>query len=589
MWQIGPFVSILDEGDMAFLRKKVKSGAAVGKLVLLQVIMLMLSWMSFSVTRTLYYEVAPQSGIRCVVILWGCYNRGKIDKTLFIKMYKDDLLLVSVYVEDIIFGLQVKQKQDGIFISQDKYVVEILKKYGFLEVKNASTPMETQKHLLKDKDGEEVDVHMYRSMISSLMYLTSLRRNIMFAVCACAIYQVNLKVLHLQAMKRIFRYLKGQPKFGLWYPKDFPFDLVAYTDSDYARASLDRESTTGGCQFFRCRLISWQCKKQNVIANSTTEAEYVAASSAKTTPWNEFSSTMASAIICLATNQKFNFSKYIFERMSNHNRIYVTPSHTKKIFGNMKMTRKAKRKDTELPQTSVPTSVVDEAVNEEMDDSLERAATTATSLGAEQDRGNISTTQSKATPNEPSFERTSSGGGPRCQEATGDTVAHTRLSVRVESSVDEGLGEEDESKYRRIVDIDANEDITLVSTDDEQMINVDQDLSGEEVFVAQQEERMLNCLCNSWRKGGSYLLQREQKKRNKPLTQAQQRKIMCTYLENMEGKKLTDLKNKSFDSIMKMFDRAFKRVHIFVVYRTELVEERSNKTEEEVTEGSSKR
>ncbi|GKB08567.1 hypothetical protein Tco_0836879 [Tanacetum coccineum] len=270
---------------------------------------------------------------------------------------------------------------------------------------------------------------------------------------------------------------RGDLSEGLWYPKDSPFDLVAYTDSDYAGASLDRKSTTGGCQFLGCRLISWQCKKQTVVANSTTEAEYVAASSCcgqvlwiqnqlldygynfmhtkifidnnrkakksvrlmmgklfgmelklilfwstvmaktingeeqlhalvdgkkiiitesfvirdlqladeegvdclpnstifeqltligpKTTAWNEFSSTMASAIICLATNQKFNFSKFIFESMirnldnlsskflmypkfvqiffdqqldgmPTHKRIYIAPSHTKKIFGNMR-------------------------------------------------------------------------------------------------------------------------------------------------------------------------------------------------------------------------------------------------------------
>ncbi|GJY44820.1 hypothetical protein Tco_0433033 [Tanacetum coccineum] len=123
------------------------------------------------------------------------------------------------------------------------------------------TPMETQKPLLKDEDGKEVDVHMYRSMIGSLMYLTSSRPDIMFVVCACARYQVNPKVSHLYAVKRIFRYLKGQPKLGLWYPKDSPFYLVAYSDTDYAGARLDRKSTTRGCQFLGCRLISWQCKK----------------------------------------------------------------------------------------------------------------------------------------------------------------------------------------------------------------------------------------------------------------------------------------------------------------------------------------
>ncbi|GJY41419.1 hypothetical protein Tco_0428689, partial [Tanacetum coccineum] len=166
-----------------------------------------------------------------------------------------------------------------LLLSQDKYVEEILKKYGFTNVKTASTPMETQKPLLKDENGEEVDVHMYRSMIGSLMYLTSSRPDIMFSVCAFARYQVNPKVSHLHAVKMIFRYLKGQPKLGLWYPKDSSFDLVAYTDSDYAGASLDRKSTTRGCQFLRCRLISWEYKKQTVVANFTTKAEYVAASS----------------------------------------------------------------------------------------------------------------------------------------------------------------------------------------------------------------------------------------------------------------------------------------------------------------------
>nr|GEU32599.1 uncharacterized mitochondrial protein AtMg00810-like [Tanacetum cinerariifolium] len=104
--------------------------------------------------------------------------------------------------------------------------------------------MKTQKPLLKDEDGKEVDVHMYRSMIGSLMYLTSSRLDIMFAVCAYARYQVNPKFSHLYAVKRICRYLKGQPKLGLWYPKDSSFGLVAYANSDYARASLDKKSTT---------------------------------------------------------------------------------------------------------------------------------------------------------------------------------------------------------------------------------------------------------------------------------------------------------------------------------------------------------
>nr|GEV04034.1 putative ribonuclease H-like domain-containing protein [Tanacetum cinerariifolium] len=176
-------------------------------------------------------------------------------------------------------GLQVKQKDDGIFISQYKYAADISKKFIFSSVKTASTLIETNKALLKDKEAQDVDVYLYRSIIRSLMYLTASRPDIMFYVCACARFQVTPKVSHLYVMKKIFRYLKGQPKLGLWYPRDSPFDLEAFSDSDYAGANLDRKSTTEGCQFLGKRLMSWQCKKQTVVANSTTEAEYVVAAS----------------------------------------------------------------------------------------------------------------------------------------------------------------------------------------------------------------------------------------------------------------------------------------------------------------------
>nr|GEX51063.1 uncharacterized mitochondrial protein AtMg00810-like [Tanacetum cinerariifolium] len=179
-------------------------------------------------------------------LLENGFHRGKIDQTLFIKKQKGDILFVQIYVDDIIFGAtnkdlcksfeklmkdkfqmssigeltsflgpQVKQKEDGIFINQDKYVAEILKKFGLTKGKSASTPIDTKKPLLKDPGGKDVDVHIYRSMIGSLMYLTSSRPDIMFAVCACVRFQVTPKVSHLHAVKRIFRYLKGKPKLGL--------------------------------------------------------------------------------------------------------------------------------------------------------------------------------------------------------------------------------------------------------------------------------------------------------------------------------------------------------------------------------------
>ncbi|GJT94726.1 uncharacterized mitochondrial protein-like protein [Tanacetum coccineum] len=224
----------------------------------------------------------------------------------------------------LFLGLQVQQKGDGIFISQDKYVAKILKKFDFATVKTASTPIETNKALVKDEEAEAIDVHLYRSMIGSLMYLTASRLDIMFAVCACARFQVTPKTSHIHSVKRTFRYLKGQPKLGLWYSRDSPFDLEAFFDSDYVIASLDRKSTTGGCQFLGRRLISWQCKKHTIVANSTTEAEYIAAA-------------------------------YCYE-----------------------------------------------TVHKELGDIMERVATTASSLEAELDSGNINRTQSMATLNEPS-------------------------------------------------------------------------------------------------------------------------------------------------------------------------------------------
>nr|GEU75509.1 putative ribonuclease H-like domain-containing protein [Tanacetum cinerariifolium] len=213
-------------------------------------------------------------------LLENGFQIGKIDQTLFIKRQKGNILLVQIYVDDIIFGLTNKDLCKAFKkLMKDKFQMSSMGGTHILFGSSTSTPIDTEKPLLKDHDGEDVDVHTYRSMIGSLMYLTSSRPDIMFAVCACAHFQVTPKALHLHAVKMIFRYLKGKPHLGLWYLKDSPFDLVAYSDSDYAGASLDRKSTTRGCQFLGCRLISWQCKKQTVVATSSTEVEYVVAAS----------------------------------------------------------------------------------------------------------------------------------------------------------------------------------------------------------------------------------------------------------------------------------------------------------------------
>nr|GEX03328.1 putative ribonuclease H-like domain-containing protein [Tanacetum cinerariifolium] len=216
-------------------------------------------------------------------LLKNGFKRGTINQTLFIRKQREDFILVQVYVDDIIFGssnpqlcrefeafmhenfqmsvmgelnfflgLQVLQKEDGIFLSQDKYVGGILKKFGYTDVRSSNTLMDKENPWGKEGIGKDVDLHLYRSMIGSLMYLTASRPDILFV---------------------------GHPKLGLWYPNDSPFDLVSFSDSDYDGATQDRKSTTRGCQFLGRRLISWQCKKQTIMATSTTEAKYVAATS----------------------------------------------------------------------------------------------------------------------------------------------------------------------------------------------------------------------------------------------------------------------------------------------------------------------
>nr|GEV49569.1 hypothetical protein [Tanacetum cinerariifolium] len=185
-------------------------------------------------------------------IIFGSTNK-ELCKA-FEKLMKDKFQMSLMGELTFFLGLQVRQKDDVIFTSQDKYVAKILRKFGLIDGKSASTPIDTEKP--KDPDVEDVDVHIYRLMIGSLMYLTSSRPDVMFAICACSYFQVTLKVSHLHAVKMIFRYLKGKPHLGLWYPKDSPFNLVAYSKSDYAGERLDRKSTIGGCQFLGQRFQS---------------------------------------------------------------------------------------------------------------------------------------------------------------------------------------------------------------------------------------------------------------------------------------------------------------------------------------------
>nr|GEY61537.1 uncharacterized mitochondrial protein AtMg00810-like [Tanacetum cinerariifolium] len=204
----------------------------------------------------------------------------KISNALKDPIYQMDVESAFLYgtIDEEVYVMQPPGFQDPEFLARVYKVEKAM--YGLhqaLRAWSANTPMDKENPWGKDETGKDVDLHLYRSMIGSLMYLTASRPYIMFTVCACARHQVTPKECHLHAVKRIFRYLTGHPRLGLWYPKESPFDLVAYSDSDYGGATQDRKSTTRGCQFLGRRLISQQCKKQTIVATSTTEAEYVAA------------------------------------------------------------------------------------------------------------------------------------------------------------------------------------------------------------------------------------------------------------------------------------------------------------------------
>eukprot|EP00253_Pinus_taeda_P025894 PITA_25894 len=176
-------------------------------------------------------------------------------------------------------GLQVQQNKGSTFLSQTKYLKQILKKYGMEDSKPVCTPMVTRCSLSANHDSIVVHQPTYRSMIGSLLYLIGTRPDIMHVVGIVGRFQENPKEAHLQAVKRIFKYLQGTQNYGLWYPRGTDLILHAYTDADWAGSVDDRKSTSGGAFFMGSRLVSWFCKKQSSIALFTAEAEYVVAAS----------------------------------------------------------------------------------------------------------------------------------------------------------------------------------------------------------------------------------------------------------------------------------------------------------------------
>jgi hypothetical protein len=264
----------------------------------------------YKLSKVLYgLKQAPRAWYECLrdFLITNGLKVGKADPTLFTKTVAKDLFVCQIYVDDIIFGstnkstceefsrimiqkfemsmmgelkyflgFQIKQLQEGTFISQTKYIQDILKKFGMKDDKPIKTPMGTNGHLDLNRGGKSVDQKVYRSMIGYLLYLCASRPDIMLSVCMCARFQADPKEVHLRAIKRIMRYLVYTPKFALWYPKGSTFDLIGYSNAHWAGCKIDRKSTSGTCQFLGRSLVSWASKKQNSVALSTTEAEYIA-------------------------------------------------------------------------------------------------------------------------------------------------------------------------------------------------------------------------------------------------------------------------------------------------------------------------
>ena len=176
-------------------------------------------------------------------------------------------------------GLQVKQRKDGIFISQEKYAKNLVKRFSLDSKKHTSTPMSSSAKLSCDAAGIEVDPTFYRSMIGSLLYLIASRLDITFSVGVCTLFQEASKESHLTVVKRIIRYINGTSNYGIWYSRDSNECLIGYSDADWVGCIDDRKSTSSGCFYLGNNLVSWMSKKKNLVSLSTTEAEYIAAAS----------------------------------------------------------------------------------------------------------------------------------------------------------------------------------------------------------------------------------------------------------------------------------------------------------------------
>ncbi|KAL4018293.1 hypothetical protein IC575_021884 [Cucumis melo] len=239
------------------------------------------------------------------------YLRCPYEHSLYIKVNgHGDILVVCLYVDDLIFtgncasmfedlkkamtqefemtdiglmsyylAIEVKQSEEGIFISQERYTREILEKFNMMNSKPVATPIETGTKLSKHEEGDDVDPSYFKSLVGSLRYLTCTRPDILFSVGLVSRFMESPTTTHLKVAKRILRYLRGTLDYGLFYSSSKEFKLEGYCDNDWAGDTNDRKSTSGYVFFIGNTAFTWSSKKQPIVTLSTCEAEYVAAAS----------------------------------------------------------------------------------------------------------------------------------------------------------------------------------------------------------------------------------------------------------------------------------------------------------------------
>jgi hypothetical protein len=206
-------------------------------------------------------------------IIFGCTNDPSVQ--WFSNSMQTEFEMSMIGELSYFLGLRINQSSVGLFISQEKYLKEMLKKFQMEDSSPISTPMVVICKLSKDYISPDVDQRTYRSMIGSLMYITASHSDIMQVVGMVCRYQSAPKQSHLQVVKRIFKYLKGTMTYGLWYTRNQNFQLTAYSDVDWENCLDERKSTSGGAFFLGDSLVAWLSKKHGSISLSTTEAEYI--------------------------------------------------------------------------------------------------------------------------------------------------------------------------------------------------------------------------------------------------------------------------------------------------------------------------